>query len=56
MDAIIAIMVAIYFALKVKSTKAKIVRPPVGTNDTFYRDENAFMEVYNAIMKTDKKG
>lgn len=51
MDAIIIVALAIYWALTTKSKKSKIVQPPVGTNDSFYRDEEAFKEIFEAILK-----
>lgn len=29
--------------------------PPVGSNPNKYRDENAFTEIYNALMKSNKR-
>lgn len=51
MDAIYVIMMALYFTISVKQEKTKYVNAPIGKNSTLYRDEDAFMELFKAIMK-----
>lgn len=49
---IIVLGLGIYLAMrKTKIIKEAAKLPPEGDNELLYRDENAFMEIFNAIMK-----
>lgn len=58
MDGLILVGIALYFILSNSSTKrAYVVNSDIEERDNpnFYRDENAFSKLYNAIMEGDKR-
>ena len=56
MDAIVFILVGVYFTIQVKNEINVIqsIDLEVRMNPKFYRDEQAFMKYYNVLMRGDK--
>lgn len=51
MDGLLVILVAIYFVATVKNQKKSFaVKLERRSNDSFYRDETAFIKLYTEIM------
>jgi hypothetical protein len=53
MDAIVILTIGLYLALKTKGEKINVPELEVRRNPNFYKDENAFMKLFNLIMKGD---